>query len=166
MELKEEELTSEESLRIITEMIHTAKSGLKDNGFFYLLWGWLVFTACISQYVLLYVMNSPYNWIGWAVLMPVGGLISTIYGIRMGKKEKVKTYLDEFMNYVLIAFMVSLFSVLFYMTRNGGQPTLAYPLIMMGLWSVAFHFRRCPALPAAGDRRLHQLGIVDHFDVC
>ena len=68
--------------------------------------------------------------------MPLGGLVSTIYGVRMGKKEKVKTYLDQFMSYALIAFLVSLFSVLFYMTRNGGQPTLAYPLIMMvyGAW--------------------------------
>jgi hypothetical protein len=136
MEHTEKELTSEESFRIITEMIQTAQSGIKDNGFFYLLWGWLVFIACISQYLLLYVINTSYNWIGWAVLMPLGGLVSTIYGSRMGKKEKVKTYLDQFMSYVLIAFLVSLFSVLFYMTRNGGQPALAYPLIMMvyGAW--------------------------------
>ncbi len=135
MEHVEKEMTSEESLRIITEMIQTAKSGIKDNGFFYLLWGWLVFIACVSQYFFLYVVYNQYNWLAWAILMPLGGVVSTLYGIRLGRKEKVKTYLDQFMSYVLIAFLMSLFTVLFYTARTN-NPALGYPLIMMvyGAW--------------------------------
>jgi hypothetical protein len=135
MNLSEKEMSGEESLRLITEMIQTAKSGLRDNGFFYLFWGWLVFVASLSQYILLVVLKSDYNGIPWLILMPLGGIVSAVYGARKKKAMRVKTYLDQFMGYALIAFLVSLLTVLFYMayTQN---PQMAYPLIMMvyGAW--------------------------------
>ena len=131
----EEQLSGEESLRIISEMIHTAKAAIKDNGFFYLLWGWLVFVASLSQYVLLTVLHSPYQDLPWAILMPFGAIVSVIYGRKQGKSRKVKTYVDHFMGFALVAFLVSLFTVLFFMGLKQ-SPELAYPLIMMvyGAW--------------------------------
>jgi hypothetical protein len=135
MESSEEPLTGEQSLLIISEMIQAAKSEISDNGFFYLLWGWLVFVASLGQYVLLYLLHSSYNWVPWAVLMPLGVIVSRVYGSRLKKKKKVKTFLDQFMSYALVAFLVSLFTVLFYMGITN-SPSLAYPLIMMvyGAW--------------------------------
>jgi hypothetical protein len=135
METKEKELTGEESLQIISEMIAAAKTGIRDDGFFYLLWGWLVFSSSISQYILLYGLHSEYNILPWLILMPLGGVVSSIYGRKLKRKKKVKTFLDQFMGYALIAFLVSLFSVLFLMNVTK-SPTVAYPLIMMvyGAW--------------------------------
>ena len=37
------------------------------------------------------IFYIPYGEYTWATLMPLGGLISIIYGLKQRKKEKVKT---------------------------------------------------------------------------
>jgi hypothetical protein len=125
------ELSKEESLSIITSMIEATKKDLQDNGSWYLLWGWLVFIACAIHYSLMKVgYEHPYY--AW-MLMPLGGVISVVKGIREEKKQRVKTFVDDFMRYILIAFLVCLLMVLL----NFGVLQLAtYPLLMMiyGVW--------------------------------
>jgi hypothetical protein len=135
MKAMEEEMTGEESLKLITEMVQTAKTGIRDNGFFYLFWGWLIFVASLSQYVLMVILHSAYNALPWTVLMPLGSVVSFIYGRKKKKAMRVRTYLDQFMGYALIAFLVSLCLVLFFMFMTQ-QPRLAYPILMMvyGAW--------------------------------
>ncbi len=131
MENEKSMMSNEESLRIIRSMIESTKQDLRDNGSWFLLWGWLVFIACILHYVLMEVgYEKPY--LAW-MLMPVGGIISFIKGIREEKSQKVKTHLDEFMKHVLVAFLVSLFIVLGFMSKLGLS---TYPLVMMvyGFW--------------------------------
>ena len=128
----EKTMNSEESILFIQRMINTAKEDLEDDSFHYLLWGWLVFIACSINYFMLEI-SFEMEWIGWAVLMPLGGIVSMIYGYRQGKKQKAQSYLNELMKYVLIAFMVSLFFVLFFMNKLG---LATYPLVMItyGVW--------------------------------
>jgi hypothetical protein len=135
MESSEKELSSEESLRIISEMVHAAKTEITDKSFFYLLWGWLVFTASLGQFMLITVIPSNYNYLPWTILMPLGGIVTSVYSARMKKKERVKTLLDEFMKYALTAFLLSLFIVLFSTFRSENSVP-GYPLIMMvyGAW--------------------------------
>lgn len=65
--------------------------------------------------------------------MPLGGIITAVYSSRQKKNVKVKTYVDEFMKYVLIAFLVSLGVVLFSMQKLGLN---TYPMVLLvyGLW--------------------------------
>ena len=49
----ETNLTQQQSLKIIQEMIATSKNNLKDNSFFFLLWGWLVLIASLSNFALI-----------------------------------------------------------------------------------------------------------------
>ena len=125
------ELSKEESLSIITSMIEATKKDLQDNGSWYLLWGWLVFIACAIHYSLMKVgYEHPYY--AW-ILMPVGGVISVVKGIREEKQQRVKTFVDDFMRYVLIAFLVCMLMVLF---NSGVLKLTTYPLLMMvyGVW--------------------------------
>jgi hypothetical protein len=131
MENEKSLMSNEESLRIIRSMIESTKQDLRDNGSWFLLWGWLVFIACITHYILMEVgYDKPYQ--AW-MLMILGGVISIIKGIREEKSQKVKTHIDEFMKHVLIAFLVSLFIVLGFGPKLGLN---TYPLIMMvyGFW--------------------------------
>lgn len=131
MENEKSIMNNEESLRIIRSMIESTKQDLRDNGSWFLLWGWLVFVACITHFVLMEVgYEKPY--LAW-MLMPLGGVISIIKGMREEKSQKVKTHIDEFMKHVLIAFLVSLFIVLGFGPKLGLN---TYPLIMMvyGFW--------------------------------
>ena len=87
-------MSGQESLQIIQQMIGQAKRQYSDDSFNYLLWGWLVFIASLGQYILAYV-GFAQPAIVW-LLMPLGAVISTIYNYKANKKEKVKTYIDEF----------------------------------------------------------------------
>ncbi len=133
METKDELLNEQESLRIIHEMIASVKCGIKDNGFFYLLWGWLVFIASLSNYFLQFVFGFDMPWLPWAILMPLGMITSMIAGAKLEKKKKVKTYIDDFLKYLLIAFLVCLFITLFFMQQF---QLSCYPVVMMlyGIW--------------------------------
>lgn len=126
MEPKENKFTEEESLAVIVNMIQAAKTGIRDNSFYFLLWGWLVFIASLTHYALLWFGNEHAS-LAW-MLMPVGGIITGIYSYRQNKTNRVTTYVDEFMKYVLTAFLVSLFIVLLFMFKLGLS---TYPMIMM-----------------------------------
>ena len=121
-------MNNKEALKVIDEMIASAKADINDNGFFYLLWGWLIIVACISEYVLMYEIQWEYHWIGWPITTGVGGITASVYGYRREKKAKVKTHFDRIMGYVWGGFGITLFLVLFSMNQN--SPSGVYPLII------------------------------------
>jgi hypothetical protein len=115
------------SISYIEEMINKTKERYSDSGFLYLLWGYLVVFAALLNYVLLNT-NSAYPFIGWAIFMPLGGLISFIYSIRNNKKTYVKTYTDDVMKYTWMAFGFLLAIILVFMGR---LELNTYPLVMV-----------------------------------
>jgi len=115
------------NLRLIEEMLYTAKKEVKDNGAFFLLWGWLVFIAATTEFALhwfspdlkaLHIGSSvsiDMQGICWLILMPLGGIASIFLSRKQSREEKVKTWFDDVMKYLWIAFGVVLFIVLFTM---------------------------------------------------
>jgi len=132
MEAEEKQLNESESLALIRQMIHSVKEEMEDDSFYYLFWGWMVFIASMMQYILI-KMQSEYNWIGWMVLMPLGGLVTGIYARRQEKGKRVKTYIDALMKYVMISFLVSLVLVLAFQSK---LELSTYPMVLMvyGMW--------------------------------
>ncbi len=122
----EKELTQEESLRIIHEMISAAKNDVKADSFIFLLWGWLVFVASIGQYILI-LMDKEWNAIVWW-LMPIGGLITAIYSIKRNKKDKTKTNVTESLKYTWIAFGAAMLIIMFF---NSMELFQVLPCIMV-----------------------------------
>ncbi|MDX5348973.1 MAG: hypothetical protein LPK19_17210 [Hymenobacteraceae bacterium] len=129
MENVHSNFNEQQSLLVIQQMITAAKRAIKEDGFMYLLWGWLVFAAGALNYILAFVVHYEHPYLPWPVLMLSGAVISVIYGKRQQKKQKVKTYVYEFMAYLWGAFLFALLFVLLYMIKIG--PELAYPLILV-----------------------------------
>jgi hypothetical protein len=133
MEHEEKQLSQEESLRIIHEMIAAAKNDVKADAFIFLLWGWLVFVASIAQFILVN-LHVSWNSIPW-MLMPVGGIITAVYSFKQGKKDRTKTNVTESLKYTWIAFTVALLIIIFFNSMNYLQ---VLPIIMalygMGLF--------------------------------
>ena len=134
------------SLKIINEMIETAKNSVSDNSFHYLLWGWLVLIASCLDYCLTTILHTPYHWLPWPVLMGAGGVIAFLYFLFQKRKETVKTYFGIFLGYTWLSVLAALFVTGFIAARFGFQA--AYPVIMiiygMGLFVSGMAFRFVP----------------------
>jgi hypothetical protein len=105
-----------EKLNVIYDMIENSKTQIRENAFFYLLWGWLVLGASLSHFIMM-KLDIFYSFLAWPVIMTVGMIVSVIAGIRMGKRAGYRTHIDTAMIYlwygffftiiVLIAFAIS-----------------------------------------------------------
>lgn len=131
--MENDNFTPEQSLLLINKMITDVKQELKDNGFFFLLWGWLVFISATINFIL-FKINNEYASLVWAILMPLGGIVSAIYGFTRKKKTKrVKTFVDRAMSYVWIAFGVALFIVLSSGSLIGFEKVYPFVLLVYGI---------------------------------
>ncbi len=122
-------MTEQDSMKIIREMIATSKGNLKENSFFYLLWGWLVLVASLSHYFLIRI-NFEYAYLPWPILMTIGGIASVVQGIRLGKRSSVTTIIDKAMMYLWWGFLVVLLIILAMTSYNKIHWTSTYPLII------------------------------------
>ena len=116
MENEETIMSERESMELITSMINKAKNRFSEQGFLYLLWGWVILVCCIAQFVLSHffnVANANYVWLlTWLVV-----IYQTFYLRKNRKKEKAKTYTDEITSMVWITFFICLILVTFICIR-------------------------------------------------
>jgi len=128
------DFTEQDSLKVITEMIENSKAKIRDNGFFYLLWGWLVLIASVSNFILL-IIHYEKSWLLWPILMIGGGIASGIAGYKLGKKAVVKTFFDTAMIYLWYGFLVAILIILF-MAANGTISWIASNALIITLYGL------------------------------
>ncbi|TNE55548.1 MAG: hypothetical protein EP344_13165 [Bacteroidetes bacterium] len=132
MENEEKVLNPLESLRVIRETIDLAKSSLRENGFHYLLWGWLVVLACIADYYLGVVLQYPGHYLAWMGMAAIGGPAALVYEWRREKKHAVPANMvRDWYGRVWLAFGVSLFLVLVLTIRAHVSP-IPFVLVLVG----------------------------------
>jgi hypothetical protein len=88
--MDETNLTPEESLLLITKVIEETKLRFKENGHIIILWGTLIFTVMVSQYI--FVLLGWYKLfdIAWTcILFPLGGIYTFLYARKKYKKNNV-----------------------------------------------------------------------------
>ena len=114
METEEKKLKPEESLQIIEQMIQKAKTNLHDSSFYFLLWGWIVLIAIISQMLIVHFTDYTKPYIVWLIIIP-GVIASFVYGATKGNKSKITSHLDKinFLNWIV--FLISYSIVLIFM---------------------------------------------------
>lgn len=107
---KDQQMTGEQSLEIIQQMIAQAKTNITDSGFGWLLWGTMIFLTCVSTYIFIDI-GSENIFLGWNIF----GLITVIlltYDIIKHKKKQVRTYVDDLLKLVDIGFIICLFTII------------------------------------------------------
>lgn len=93
METKNDSLSAQQSLDLITNMIDQAKGNLRNQSFYFLFWGWVIVTANLGGY-LLYKIEYPAPYVIWLIVIP-GWLISIAYGYKQRKSARSKTHIDK-----------------------------------------------------------------------
>ena len=109
-----------EGLEIIQSMINRAKDRFSENGHLYLLWGWVVFLCSIAEFVLLHMVGYEHHYAVWALCW-VAVVYQVIYLSKKKKRERVKTYTDDIVGFVWLAFVVSMFLMGFLFGRIMGE---------------------------------------------
>lgn len=125
--MEERDINPSESLSIIQSMVNKTQRQFSDDSFHYIMWGWLVLTASIIHFILLqmHVMQAPVVWL----LMPVGGIVSLVYGAKQSKKEKIKTYVNTYMGYLWGAMGIAMMVVLGMGVKLGAENV--YPIMIL-----------------------------------
>jgi hypothetical protein len=88
--MEEKNITEQESLIIIQNMMNKTKEQLFDNSNLFLLWGFAVLICTITQFILIKVniQNSETVWIA----MPIIAIIHIAIVVKQSKQIKVQTY--------------------------------------------------------------------------
>ena len=109
MKAESENLTAQQSLEIITAMIRQAKGKVQKNGFYFMLWGWVVVVANLGMYTLIQLEYSrPY--IVWAITIPAW-IISLYKGYRDGKSGNATSHLDMVSMWLWVCFGIVVFTI-------------------------------------------------------
>ena len=106
-----EELSREQSLKIIESMIGNARKNIVDNGFSWLIWGTLIFLASLSTFFLI-ERGSDNIFLAWNAF-GIFAVVMLLYGVFKPKKRQVKTYVDDLLKYINIGFTVCIFIIIF-----------------------------------------------------
>lgn len=139
--MEEKQLTGQESLQIIQQMIQTAKQEQKDDGKGWIIWGWLLFLAAVFTY-----LNLQYNWVNRYFFWNAFGMASLlllsyemIRNAMLKRKEKVRTYTKDLFQKLNSGFFISLMLIIFSMNL-GVPPTKGFALLLglYGFWILIY----------------------------
>jgi hypothetical protein len=136
METKSEnaEFTREDGLRTIYAMISATKSSMGKNYLFFLLWGYLVGLACLSEYFLLRVVHYAQHYQVWPVFMGIG-LVAT--GVLMFSRQRSSThvsFIGNIMSWLWAGWFVSFSILMFFMVQmETHMVILPLTLVMYGM---------------------------------
>jgi hypothetical protein len=113
--MKDEKLTQEQSLSLITEMISQAKENYaKGSSFYFLLWGWVIMTANLGHYLLGKFDLYPYPYVVWLIVIPA--IFITIFKSNKARSESdVYTHYDRLYTSLWILVSVCIFITLIFM---------------------------------------------------
>jgi len=140
--MEEKNLSGQESLLIIQQMINTAKHEQKDDGKGWIIWGWLLFIASIMTYINLYTkwFDTWYFWNIFGGLSLVLLLISVIRELFGRRVRPVKTYTGELFRRLNVGFFISIMFIIVAMNLGGVDPMKGFPLLVgsYGFWILVY----------------------------
>ena len=104
---KDTSFSHAESLELIESMINRAKDRFNEDGFLYLLWGWVVLLCSVAEFILLRIQYEKHYLVR---LVTWAAVIYQIFFIRRKQsKQVVRTYTDDIVKYVWLTFVIIMF---------------------------------------------------------
>lgn len=140
-------MNEQESLRIIAGMIDAARNRVRQGeGNISMVWGWVVLTASLSQFILHkigYHEIAPYAW----MLVFVGVGYSIFYSIKLRKRDRSISPIDRILDSLWVGFTVCMISVGFLGARLGNDSFVVIELLYgLSLFVSGSAFRFTPLI--------------------
>ncbi|MDB5197142.1 MAG: hypothetical protein JWP88_1513 [Flaviaesturariibacter sp.] len=139
--MEEKELTTADSLRLIQQMIYTAKQEQKDDGKGWIIWGWLLFLASVFTYINLHTfwVDAFFFWnlFGAFSFVLLGWSIVKKYILK--KRKPVRTYTHDLYQKLNTGFSISLLLIILAMNIDI-HPTMGFALLLglYGFWILIY----------------------------
>jgi hypothetical protein len=136
METKNESLgfSHEDGLKTIYAMIASTRNTIGENYLYFILWGYLVGLACISEYILIRVVQFDRHYMVWPVLMGLGMAVSVVLTLRRQKASTHRTFIGNIMNYLWGGWVIGLLIIMYFATRlQNYSLILPITLVMYGM---------------------------------
>jgi hypothetical protein len=123
-----------ESLQLIRDMIDKTRSNISSQSHYFLLWGWCTLAACLGQFVLNTVFRYEKHYLVWLITIPCI-IVNTWFTIRDRKSIRVKTYIDDNMEFLWTGVGVSFFVVSMIFVKLGWENCYPFYIMLYGLGS-------------------------------
>lgn len=129
MSVHENQFNTTDALKLIESTIGQVKNRIGENGFIFLLWGWLVIAGNVASFLFIRFQLFEAVGITWGVIGIGGGIASAIYGSKKRKKEGVTTQLDRMIGNIWAAVGIGGGIFYFYLIFFGPQQLIG-PLVL------------------------------------
>jgi hypothetical protein len=134
--MEDKQITEQESLLLIQQMIQTAKAEQKDDGKGWIVWGWVLFTASVLTYLNIELQWSADTYIFWNLF----GLVTIVFFVYESiryfffkKTQRVKTYTSDLFARLNTGFFLTLMLIIV-ATNVGITPQKGFSLLV-GLYA-------------------------------
>jgi hypothetical protein len=134
-------LTPEDSFKIIDKAISNFKMNYRESAKVFLLWGWILALASLSNFIILIILKSGeayslmgiYSLINWVVVIIIG-FIAQFFVLRdINKDKKVHSHLEGYIRKLWIVSAAAFFLAGFLCIQLGIDP----PAIMLLIAGIA-----------------------------
>jgi len=125
----EENFSPQQSLELIRLMIDKTKANLGANRFYFLLWGWVTFSAIVAQFILKVMLSYEHHYLVWLVTFPT--VVITMAHSARRKNNSVRTYIGESMSYLWTGIGISFFVLSFIVSNSREGWNYAYPFFIL-----------------------------------
>ena len=125
----EENFSPQQSLELIRSMIDKTRANLSENRFYFLLWGWVTFSAILAQFFLKVVLGYEHHYLVWLVTFPT--VVITMINSSKRKNNSVRTYIGESMSYLWTGIGISFFVLSFIVSNSTDGWNYAYPFFIL-----------------------------------
>ena len=140
--MEEKNISNEESLLIIEQMIQTAKKEQKDDGIGWIIWGWLLFLASAATFLNIKMQwfNTFFFWNAFGIISVLLGLFECGRALLRKKVKRVKTYTQDLFEKLNFGFIVSLLLIIVSMNTRGVSPIQGFGLLLglYGFWILIY----------------------------
>ena len=126
--MEQENFSPQDSLKLIQNMIEKTRADMGDNSNHFLLWGWITFIACTSQFIL-FKIGFEQHYLVWLLIIP-GVAMSIWFGVRQQKKPIAVTYIGESMKHLWMGMGISFFVLSMILSKLGWN-NVVFPFFML-----------------------------------
>lgn len=130
---QEEQLSGEESLKLINKMIHQAKGYFHESGLGALVYGFTGLLCSVLAYLhAVDVIVFPFN--PYFLMVPVF-FIQSIIQYKEDRRKAAKTFTDEAIDYVWLGFFIAVLAVMCAAFAGIDYMRMSFVIILAGLAS-------------------------------